>query len=531
MTEAQQVSWPWWMAPARLIGRVRPGLAAAAQSDAIALERLPRLLGTVAVPLTVIAIAAGFAALHAVSGPRTDPPVHLEWLNLSMYNIYTEVPLFIFTACIIGALSPAAAVLFVLSFGAFDLIAAATHPEELRFWALRPFPIAGRLIAYWLLWLLAVEIPVMGRMMAVSVRGLAGSRIAVAGVSGLLVGTFTWLWTLAAPVLLRPVYLWSDIGGPYAELGLQLEKGGLVFALIAGVAAGAVAMLVGPAGIMRIRQWPAAKEVGAPTLRGRLIAVVRRLVVAGLLTIGLGGLITTGLDAVFLFVAFAGAGPLAQWLGARIPIAGLVQRIPAPALIALAILLVFGVALLTVGVPALASISEFFPLIAITGVGLFIVELILAPGPARERPPRSIAHAGAIGVGVGLVVVALDFVAPQPALADNYISLKDIYATVTAIAVTVAALVFMVVAATGKWVDIVRERARDVAAQAPYRSDPPGPPPPPPPPEEAPDPFESFGIGPARRLGGSPAPKSKGAPPKGKGTGGPGPQRGKGPEQ
>ena len=448
MTEPQAVRWPWWMAPARLIGRIRPGLAATVQADAMALERLPRLFGTVAVPLMVVAIAAAFAALHAASGPRTDPPIQLEWLNLLMYNIYTEVPLFIIAACVIGALSPAAAVLFVLSFGAFDLIASATSPEELRFWALRPFPIAGRLIAYWLLWLLAVEIPVMGRVLAISVRGLADSRLVVAAVCGIATGTFTWLWTLATPVLLRPVYLWSDIGGPYAELGLQLDKGGMVFALIAGATAAAFAMLAGPGGLMQVRQWPAPAQVGQPAVGGKAIAVIRRLIVAGLLTIGLGGLITTAVDAAFLFVAFAGVRPLVQWLADRTPIPGLAQLIPAPARIALAMLAVFGVALLTVGVPALASISEFFPLIAALAVGLFIVEFIMASGKARQQQRRSIAQAASVGVLLGLALVAFDFVAPNPVLADNYITLHDIWATIVAIAGAVTGLTGAVVLAS-----------------------------------------------------------------------------------
>jgi hypothetical protein len=360
-------------------------------------------------------------------------------------------------------MSPAAGVLLVLSFGAFDLVASLTHPEELHFWAQRPFPIGGRLIAYWLLWLLAVEIPVLGRVLASSVGQFARSRPTVAVLSGVATGGFTFLWAQATPVLLRPVFLWSDIGGPYAEAAVPIDYGWIVYVLVAGVTAAIVSLVRDPDWLIEEFDASAEAPEGEPGRAATPIAVVRRLVVAALLTISLGGLITQAIDAVVLFVALAGAGPFAQWLASRSPVARLTDRLPPIVQAGLASAVVFVVALVFVGIPVLKNVSEFFVVIVGMSIGLFIVEFVTASGPEPLEPGPSIAHASGTGVLLGLGLLALQFVGPPPAAADNILSLSDIWNTITAISIAALALAMMIVTGTGKWVNKVRRNARKVA--------------------------------------------------------------------
>jgi hypothetical protein len=326
--------WPWWMAPARFVGRVRPALLAASQADAIVFSELPRMRRAL-IPVAVLGLAAAFAALHAVTS-GSEPALPLNWLRLHMDNIFTEIPLFLLAAAVIGGLSPAAGALFVISFGAFDLIAAAMHPEELHISAIHPVPFVGRFVAYWLLWLLAVEVPVVGRILGFSIRSLAGRPAAIAAVVGIATGAFTFIWTQAAPVLLRPVYLWSDIGGPYAEGFVPLQNGGHIIAVVAGVAAFAFATLRGPGRLLYPTATRPPKMARSRGIVSLAVGVARRLIVAGLLTIGLGGLITKPIDAALLFVAIAGAGPLAGWVAQRSTVGLIAARVPPVARLAAA---------------------------------------------------------------------------------------------------------------------------------------------------------------------------------------------------
>jgi hypothetical protein len=426
MADVEAMPWPLWMAPARLIGRLRPGLLAAAASDASVLARVAPVIRSALIPLVVIGVAAGFAALHALS-TAVEPAFTLNWLRLHMESIYTEVPLFIIVASVIGALSPAAAVLFVLSFGALDLAAAATQPEELHTWALRPFPVVGRLVAYWLLWLLAVEVPVFGRVLALSVRGLAGNRLAVAAMCGAATAGFTLLWAHGAAALIRPVYLWSDIGGPYAQGFVPLQNGGSVFALVAGGCAAVVALIRGPRQLLRLVAPRSDAEAQRRGLASLVLRSARQLIVAALLTIGLGGLIVKPIDAVVVFLAIAGARPLARLLAERSPIGAIMDRLPPVLRVAIAIVLVFPVSFVLIYAPALHSVSEFFSVIVVFALGLFVIELVTAPGSRRSDTRPSLVQAAGVGAFLGLAFLALSGLIPAPALADNGASLQDLW--------------------------------------------------------------------------------------------------------
>lgn len=431
MIDAQVLHWPWWMAPARWIGRLRPGLLAAAQSDAIVLGRLPRAIVDLGLPLFVLIVAGIASATHATDVLQ-HPSVHIDWLRFVVDDVFTESAPFILGAIAIGLFSPALGVLFVAVFGAMDLVAAAAQVYELK-----PLPgaLVGRLVALWLLWLLVVEVPVLARILASSVRRLADSRIAVAAMSAVAAAGFTFLWTQAAAVLIRPVFTWSSLpSGVRLEAIQPIQIGGMVFAVAAGLIAAAVALPRGPGGLLYLDVAGGRSGAGVPAVGpGALaVAVGRRLIVAGLLTVALGGLITTWLDAAVLFVALAGARPLARWIVQRSAIGVVAERVPPIVRVALAIAVVYGVALVTVGTALLMKVSEFFSVIAAVAIGLFVVELVTASRSGSVAPRPSAARAAGLGAALGLGLLAIGLAAPLSVFADNCASFNDCWSSVAA---------------------------------------------------------------------------------------------------
>ena len=118
--DADRPPWPWWMAPARLVGEFDPRLRAAAAADAFAFRRLPRIIVLVAFPLAVVALAGVVSATHATSDILHVAP-KIDWLRLQVDDVYTEAPLFMLAAIAMGALSPALGVLLVLVFGVLSI--------------------------------------------------------------------------------------------------------------------------------------------------------------------------------------------------------------------------------------------------------------------------------------------------------------------------------------------------------------------------------------------------------------------------
>lgn len=418
------VGWQWWMAPTRAIGRLRPTLLAAAAADAVVLRRLPNALVAVGLPLLVVVLAGAVSTLHATTSVQHVSP-HIDWLRLQMDDVFTEAPLFILIAIGIGVFSPPLAVLLVAVFGIFDIAAAALQVDELR-----PLPgaLAGRLVGIWLLWLLVVEIPALGRVLALSVRRLARSRVAVAALNGLVTSGLTLLWTQAAAVLIRPAILWSSIPtGARVEHIQPIQVGGIIFAIVAGAIAAAVAFARGPSLLLS----PVApRSPSQPGPWSIPVTVGRRLLVAGLLTVGLGGLMTTPLDAAVLFVALAGARPLGSFIARNTAVGVLLARLTPIVRIGLAIGLVFVVASLTVGAGGLKGVSEFFSVIAAVAVGLFVIELVTAPGVPGAQLRSSLARGAGMGGAVALALVAVSVAAPVAALADNCANFTDCWSTV-----------------------------------------------------------------------------------------------------
>lgn len=428
---ATGVPWPWWMAPARLIGRIRPSVLAASASDAIELARVPRVVIAVALPLAVFVLCAIVSYSHGTA-VGAHPSRQIEWLRLTIDHSYTESALFMLAAVVIGAFSPGLGVFFVLIFGVMDIVTAIPSSYELR-----PFPkaLAGRLIAIWLLWLLAVEVPVLGRQLGLSWRRLSTNRFAVAALTALATGFLVWVWSQAAMVLIRPVFTWSSLPtGVTLDAVRAIQTAGLVFAVAGGVVAGIGALVRGPSGLLLE---PEARPVPAtpPGVTATVAGVLRRALVAALLTIGLGGLITWPLEAAVLFAVLFGAAPLARLVADRTPLGAIVGALPPIVRFAVAAVLSFGAAQLTIAplyhfaaFDSSGRYPEFFSVVAAIAIGIVLVQLATTPGTGRGTPVSVRSTAG-VTLMLGGTLVLIVLAAPVAVSADNCAGLNDCWGT------------------------------------------------------------------------------------------------------
>ena len=207
---------PGWVWPSVALGLAMPPLGAATRRDADLLRRLANLLrgrlvrlhdlpGIPAFVLT--AIAVGLAVVFG-------------FVRLGITDVYTESWLFLVIAVTVGLASPAAGLWLVLAFVPMDLLAVMTRggPDPL-------LPaLAGRAISWWLLWLLAVALPLVARQVpaAVIASGRPASPstrrlLAYAGGAAVTAGLL-WLWAGAVTELIRPVFTWTaTLGNPSGQ--------------------------------------------------------------------------------------------------------------------------------------------------------------------------------------------------------------------------------------------------------------------------------------------------------------------------
>jgi hypothetical protein len=450
------------MAPAWRIGRFRPSLRATMTPDALALERLGRFVVEVVPVLLVVVVAAVFSVIYGLHLFRTSS-LDYGWTRLSMTYTYLEIPIFLLLVILIGNASPSLGVLFVLLFGVMDLTVAATQYHQLT-----PLPgaLAGRLVTLWWLWLLAVEIPVFGRSLAVSWPVMARNRLVVAALAALTTGGFTWLWAEAAPIIVRPMFIWSDLGHVVVDAVRWEQNGGGVFAVVAGVAAGTFTYLRGRGGI--VDGGPAGESSGTPN---PVLRIVRGLVVAALLTITLGGLIASPFEGALLFAAVASCGPLARFVADRTIVGTLVRVTPPVLRYAVATGLAFAVSMAVIGPLYHANVMatqnntvaqpEFYSIVFALVIAFFVVALATTPGSNVDRRSSTLASAATTVLVMGGGLVVLILATPVTALADNCSGPSDCWGTPIAAALAAAAVPPMLAMASKpppSWWDPEKER-------------------------------------------------------------------------
>ena len=181
--------------PARLFGRFRSDIR---RSNTVDATRFGGSFSPLFAVLAVIAIGYPIIAsvLHAF-GPPTRPGDYLPLALRPFYDIvYAESLPFMIVAVGLGLASPALGVLFMTVFIPADLWAASASSAELRtppWFSSFPAAIAARLASLGLLWILAVEIPLLTHRWGLAWAARGGRLPALRDVAlGRIGGTRCW---------------------------------------------------------------------------------------------------------------------------------------------------------------------------------------------------------------------------------------------------------------------------------------------------------------------------------------------------
>jgi len=484
---------PVWVWPSIALGLIYPALARSARLDAALIERLPdpptnlrRLPSAYQTLLVgfVVAVALFFGLLRGGGAFTTG-------LGLGYDVVFTESYPFMLLAIIIGMLSPSAGLLLVLLFIPFDLVASIAFGSQFGGGQLDPLlpALAGRAVSYWLLWLLAVGIPLMA-------RSIPGATIAsrqpadpllrsVLGyaAAAVVAGILLWMWTAALPFLVRPVFSWTALGTPTDPAVQPIQATGhviiiaglvLVLAMTAvrqrfGVLDEEVHEIQEPEGDM------GQIDAGDEPLFSDQLETIGKIAVQAFAVVALGGIITGAIDVVVVF----GAAIIGQLAASRLvrvhALATTLWRIPwvVRFVAAFVVTLFLGFVVNSIiFAPLPEAGSEFFPLVVTTGLGLALFRVLLGVVEpptddidADEQEPK---HRRAAGVAAGVITaLALGglamFVAPPPVTANNCSGWGDCPVTMEAVAAAgagSAAVVALTAALAASRAEEPREKER-----------------------------------------------------------------------
>jgi hypothetical protein len=436
---------PGWVWPSLALGAAWPALIATTRRDADLLRRLrpspgPGRLGRLGeLPGLPAAILVGSALLLAVL---------FGFIRLGIHDTYPESWLFLALALILGLASPAAGVILVLAFIPMDLLAIITRG------ALDPVVpvLVAAAIGWWLLFLLAVALPLVGRQVPAAVIATtrpasANLRRALGYLGGMAVAAgLAWTWCAGLTELIAPVFTWSNaLGNPTASAIGPVTDGRAGLAAVAALALLGWTLLRDIFGVVDDE---AAADVDPPDWPRPLPRPDRRLVpvrwalvvVVGLIV--LGGMITAPLDAVVLGAALLAARPGVHWLLGRFPVALLLLG-QVPWLVRLAMGIVaawLAATVLTLIVTEPAFGSERLPIVLATAVAIVILALLLeADATADERMRASEARAASRPADPGMADEATDDLAatarPAPTARPARPRLRLVMTALTATAV------------------------------------------------------------------------------------------------
>jgi hypothetical protein len=345
-------------------------------------------------------------------------------LRTGIRDVYTESLPFLITAMLIGYLSRGTGIALVGLFAIVDLIVPIVDPAPYSDVGDSPMVLVGRVISWWLLWLLVVSIPTLQRQTRARLtddpRRPAAMRLLGAPLGAAAAGALTFLWSNAQPYLIRPVFA----GEPQSPAMLPQQM-----PVQLGVTAGAIALVLGLAYQARI-QSPTdfISVLDLNRLHGRA-GLVARVVVYSLALIAILGLLTSPLDVVVLVLAFVAAESLAAAV-ARSGIARTLAGVPLWARLLGGLAATFLVAQVVTSLlqePALGS--EFFPMIVSMAIGIVIFRVLVVEEIAPVElgtPPRPAASSAVVILlfaAAGATTVLLT--SPTPAAADNCGGLTD----------------------------------------------------------------------------------------------------------
>lgn len=422
---------PAWTWPARIVARLHRPLRASIRPDVAFIGRQPIPNVQLVAPAVAIAV-----------------PLVFSLLRLTITDVFTESLVFMSLAVAIGLVAPALGVLFVLAHAVFDLVATVG-----RAYVFSPLDylliVAGRAVSFYLLWLLVVEFPLIARaipwlvMESPRPADQRTRRLFAAASAGAAAAFMTFVWTQAAPWLMRPVFTWTNAGAPTDQAIMPVQVwGGIVVAVAGVVAAGtawrrlmaAEAEHPGAVEFEDLEDYDLGELEAEP---GEGLGFIQRLASHLFAVFVLGGLVTGIVDLVLLGAAALAAQPVAMRVLRVIP--GLRRTLVAVPWIlrfAVGFGISFGLGAVITGIiyqPVLGS--EFFPLVITITIGLLLFHVLLGAEEAEERAERAAERAqpaagptGGVATAViaGLAVgIGASLLWPAATLAGNCSGLGD----------------------------------------------------------------------------------------------------------
>lgn len=472
---------PVWVWPSIAVGLIYPALARSARLDAELIERLPdpptnlRRLPSAYQTLLVafIVLVAVFFSLFRGGGSLTS------WLGLGYDVVFTESYPFMLLALMIGMLSPSAGLLLVMLHIPFDLVASAVSGSPFGSAQLEPLlpALAGRAVSWWLLWLLAVGIPLMARSIPGATlasrqpRDVFMRTLLAYAAGGVVGGILLWMWTAALPFLVRPVFAWTVLGSPTDQAVQPIQASGNVIIIVGVLLAlgmtavrqrfgvldeevheinqpeGDVGQIdTGGDGSASGRVSSAADggdDAGDEPLFSDQLETIGKIATQAFAVIALGGMIGGAIDVAVLF----GAALIGQLAASRLTrwhvLATTLWRVPWVIRFIGAFLLTFliGIVVNTIIFQPIPEIgSEFFPLVITTALGLALFRVLLGVVDQPEAEPESGESASpAPGIAAGVIAaLALGglalFAVPPPVSANNCSGWGDCPVTMEAVA-------------------------------------------------------------------------------------------------
>jgi hypothetical protein len=396
--------------------RMRFSIVVSADSASLSKVRMPirPLFAAVAI------IAVAFALIR----PDMTTAYRIPGHPLFTY-VYTESLIFVVIALIAGVLSRTTGLIFLASFIVADF---------LQFLLVLPAPpryspnattAVGRLITYWLLYILVLAIPKLERSFrAWLIRRsprlwtIPAAVLGAALVAGLVLG-----WANVMPYLVRPAF---NNRAPFADAIMPLQLQPQLDLALGAVPTFVLALLIR-------RRLVLADTIDLVPWRawvGRLLPVATVIGYAVVILL-LIGIITNWTDAVIILAGLV-AGDVSAWLVGRTPVLrNLFDRVPVLARVILGTIAVLALAIAFMnslfnagGVyVGIAGTTDFFPAVVIAGVGLFVFRVILGPPRTRRAglpgPPLRPSQAAAIGTMLfGLLTVGA-LALPAPVFAHD----------------------------------------------------------------------------------------------------------------
>jgi hypothetical protein len=350
--------------------------------------RLPIAAGSISRTLAVVLSDGAYLTRWPLAALLGPPIAVLYGIALSQTRspdqlTYTYAFLPFFVVVVIAGFSAALGLYLTIAYALCDFFLF-DHTSQLV--TLRP----ALLVSYLLLALLAVLTPLSARL--VRRRSLPDpARLGALGrpldllLAAVTFGGLVFLWTESSAVLIRPVFVWTELGSPTDQAIHPLQQFGWILALVAAAVGAARAELetrAGPAVAVEIGRGLRARPSWRPP------ALVSAGVDGLVLTFLLGGLLDSWLEVPLVFGAVA-AISFARRVGpAAVPAwPRLLSPIPMILRLALGIVLtaLAGQAIVT---SQFDTTSSLWPVAAATVVGVLVMAALLPDLAAAARSQR-----------------------------------------------------------------------------------------------------------------------------------------------